>query len=95
MLDLALLSANANQLRYILETLNTHPYAYFSLVFIILSIVFQIAVGLGLVINSRYNINLKEELSRANRNNNIITIGILMITIVNVIVPSFSVADKI
>ena len=94
MLDLAFLSANANQLRYVLESLDSHPYSYFCLVFIVLSILFQIAVGLGLILNSRYNINNKNEAYKANLNNNMITIGILLITIINVIVPSFSVAER-
>ncbi|CAO1333917.1 unnamed protein product [Diamesa hyperborea] len=93
MLDLALLSANANQLRYVLESLNTHPYSYFCLVFIILSIVFQIAVGVGLVLNTRYNIIIKDEAHKANSNNNNITIGILLITVINIIVPAFGVAS--
>ena len=92
MLDLALLSANANQLRYVLETVNTHPFGYFSLVFIVISIVFQIAVGVGLVLNTRYNINNSDEAHKANTNNNNITIGILLITSINVIVSAFGVA---
>ncbi|KAJ6640570.1 Ninjurin-A [Pseudolycoriella hygida] len=42
MMDLALLSANANQLRYVLESYNRHPYYYFSLVFISLSLILQL-----------------------------------------------------
>ncbi|KAH9628742.1 hypothetical protein HF086_003696 [Spodoptera exigua] len=42
MMDLALLSANANQLRYVLESASTHPYYYPSLTFISLSIIFQV-----------------------------------------------------
>lgn len=44
MMDLALLSANANQLRYVLESYDRHPYYYPSLVFISLSIIFQVGV---------------------------------------------------
>lgn len=91
MLDLALLSANANQLRYVLESFPTNPYSVFSLVFIVSSIVFQVAVGVGLVLNTRYNINIKDEAHKANSNNNNITIGILLITIINIIVPAFGI----
>lgn len=42
MMDLALLSANANQLRYVLESYQRHPYYYPSLIFISLSIVMQV-----------------------------------------------------
>lgn len=43
MMDLALLSANANQLRYVLESYKRHPYYYPSLIFISLSIIFQVS----------------------------------------------------
>lgn len=47
MMDLALLSANANQLRYVLETNKQHPYFYPSLLFISLSIIFQVSYSLA------------------------------------------------
>ena len=94
MLDLALLSANVNQLRYVLKSLNTHPNSsYVSLVLIILSIAFQIAVAIGLILGNRYNINIANESRKADIYNNMITIGILLITIINIIVPAFSVVD--
>lgn len=43
MMDLALLTANANQLRYVVETYKNHPYFYPSLVLLILSIGFQVS----------------------------------------------------
>lgn len=43
MMDLALFSANANQLRYVLESYNRHPYYYPSLVMISISLVFQVS----------------------------------------------------
>lgn len=42
MMDLALLSANANQLRYVLESYDRHPYFYPSLIMISLSLIFQV-----------------------------------------------------
>lgn len=93
MMDLALLSANANQLRYILESYDRHPYYYFSLVFISASLFFQVAVGIGLLLNSRYNIKNDDDMCRANRLNNFITIGVLLITIINVFVSAFGVAN--
>lgn len=43
MMDLALLSANANQLRYVVESHPRHPYYWFSLVFISVSLVLQVS----------------------------------------------------
>lgn len=42
MMDLALLSANANQLRYVLESYDRHPYFYPSLAMISISLILQV-----------------------------------------------------
>lgn len=42
MMDLALLSANANQLRYVVETYSRHPYYWFSLISITISLILQV-----------------------------------------------------
>ncbi|XP_075161264.1 ninjurin-A-like isoform X2 [Haematobia irritans] len=93
MMDLALLSANANQLRYVLESYTRHPYYYPSLVFISLSIIFQIAVGVGLILNSKYNIKNDKDICRANKVNNYTVIGIFIVTVVNVFISAFGVAE--
>ncbi|XP_013173066.1 PREDICTED: uncharacterized protein LOC106121799 isoform X1 [Papilio xuthus] len=92
MMDLALLSANANQMRYVLESSTAHPYFYPSLVFISLSVIFQIAVGIGLIMNSRYDVKDEKEICKADKINNMTVLGIFLITIVNVFITSFSVA---
>ncbi|XP_041981385.1 uncharacterized protein LOC121734827 isoform X2 [Aricia agestis] len=92
MMDLALLSANANQLRYVLESSTSHPYYYPSLTFIALSIIFQIAVGVGLIMNSQYNVKDDKDICKADKINNLTVLGIFLITIVNVFITSFSVA---
>lgn len=43
MMDLALFSANANQLRYVLDSFDRHPYYYPSLIFITLSLILQVS----------------------------------------------------
>ncbi|XP_047520982.1 ninjurin-A isoform X1 [Pieris napi] len=92
MMDLALLSANANQLRYVLESASSHPYYYPSLTFIAMSIVLQIAVGVGLIMNSRYNVKDDKDICKADKINNFTVLGVFLITIVNVFITSFSVA---
>uniref|UniRef100_A0A2A4K9N8 Ninjurin-1 n=1 Tax=Heliothis virescens TaxID=7102 RepID=A0A2A4K9N8_HELVI len=91
MMDLALLSANANQLRYVLESSTEHSYYYPSLIFISLSIIFQVMVGVGLIMNSRYDVNDHKERCKADKINNLTVLGIFLITIVNVFITSFSV----
>lgn len=93
MVDLALLSANANQLRYVLESFDRHPYYYFSIIFISCSLILQIAVGVGLILNSRYNVKSREQICKADKINNFVVIGIFLITIFNVFVSAFGVAD--
>lgn len=94
MMDLALLSANANQLRYVLQTDGGHPYYYPSLVMIGASLFLQIAVGIGLIWNSRYNVKDDDQMCKAERANNWTVIGIFLVTIFNVFISSFGVVDQ-
>ncbi|CAG9771893.1 unnamed protein product [Ceutorhynchus assimilis] len=92
MMDLALFSANANQLRYVLETFRSHPYFYPSVVLISLSLILQVAVGIGLIWNATYNVKDKKALCVANRINNMTTIFVFLITVINVFISAFGVA---
>lgn len=92
-MDLALLSANANQLRYVIESKARHPYYIFSMTFIIASLVFQVLIGIGLVLNSRYNVKNEKDICKADKINNLITIAILLVTIINVFISAFGVAE--
>ncbi|XP_066159198.1 ninjurin-A-like [Euwallacea fornicatus] len=92
MMDLALFSANANQLRYVLETFRNHPYYYPSLVLISISLFLQVAVGIGLIWNATYNIKDEKSLCVANKVNNATTICVFLVTIINVFISAFGVA---
>ncbi|XP_032678219.1 ninjurin-2-like [Odontomachus brunneus] len=94
MMDLALLSANANQMRYVLQTDGQHPYFYPSLAMISLSLFLQIAVGIGLIWNSYYNVKEHDQMCKANKANNWTVIGIFLVTILNVFISSFGVVDQ-
>lgn len=93
MMDLALLSANANQLRYVLETFDRHPYNYVCLVLLSCSLLFQVAVGIGLIMNSQYNVTKEDHIHKADKINNYTVIGIFLVTVLNVFITSFGVAD--
>lgn len=95
MMDLALLSANANQMRYVLQTDGQHPYFYPSLAMIGMSLFLQIAVGVGLIWNSRYNVKEHDDMCKANKANNWTVIGIFLVTILNVFISSFGVVDQV
>lgn len=89
MMDLALLSANTNQLRYILDSRSENSYFSVSLMLIISSLVLQIVVGLMLVWNSQYNVQRKSGFASADRINNLSVFGIFLITLINVFVSTF------
>lgn len=93
MMDLALISANANQLRYILSS-KKHPFFLASLVMISMSLLLQIGVGIGLIWNSRYDVKQDADVHHANRANNWTVIGIFLVTILNVFITSFGVFDQ-
>lgn len=64
------------------------------MIFIISSLIFQVLVGVGLVLNSRYNVKDKDDICKADKINNLITVGILLITIINVFISAFGVAEN-
>lgn len=94
MMDLALLSANANQLRYVVETNGNHPFFYVALTMILLSIIMQVAVGIGLIWNSRYNVKDKREICKAERANNWTVIGIFLVTVLNILIAAFGIIES-
>lgn len=54
---------------------------------------FQVAVGVGLVWNALYNVKKDDEMHTANKINNFTTIGIFLVTVVNVFICSFGVVN--
>ncbi|GFY75063.1 ninjurin-1 [Trichonephila inaurata madagascariensis] len=91
MMDLALLTANASQLKLVLKYNQEKSAIFFIHVSCIcISITLQIIVGVMLILNSRYDINRPSHHSRADLMNNLTVIGIFLVTVVNVIAASFS-----
>lgn len=88
-MDLALLSANTNQLRYILDSRSDNAYFSVSLTLIISSLVLQIVVGLMLVWNSSYNVQRRSGFASAEKINNLSVFGVFLITLINVFVSTF------
>jgi hypothetical protein len=92
-MNLALLAANANQLKYLIESAEQRPLFYISLSFIIASLVVQLLVKIGLLLNCRHNMNLRDEARKAYRFNNMITFAILLITLINVTITGIIFAE--
>lgn len=94
LMDIALLSANANQLRYVLQFYNGQPFQMLAISFITASLAMQAIVGIGLIMNSRYNMAEHEDHQCANRVNDWTVAGIFLITIINVFVASFGIPQS-
>lgn len=90
LLDIALLSANANQLRHILDSLEHNLYYYTSLSIVSSSLVLQVLVALALVVKIRYDTDEDKDKAKIDRINHFTNVGILLITICNVVIPAFT-----
>lgn len=94
MLDLALLTSNANQLRYVLEVGEygqKETSYYISIVLISLSIILQILIGIMLIFIGRQNVREDAQAQKADKVNNWVMLGVFLITIINVFISAFAV----
>lgn len=94
MMDLALLTANANQLRYVLESGkygNPGANYYISLTLIGFSIAMQLIIGVALIFLGRYNVSREHHAQKADTLNNWVVLGVFIITVINVFISSFSI----
>ncbi|KAM7359736.1 ninjurin C isoform 1-T1 [Cochliomyia hominivorax] len=91
MLDIALLTANASQLKYILQVGEQHQFYKLMLILISLSIVLQLLVGILFVIIGSLNINRKQDQTAAIILNDIILVVIFVISVINVIISGFGI----
>merc|ERR1712156_588694 len=90
MLDVALLTANASQLKYVLQLgENKHDFYYLMLALIILSIILQAIVGILFLVIGGLNINEEPNEKVADILNDIITVLVFIITVINVIINGF------
>ncbi|KAG7189673.1 hypothetical protein KM043_017345 [Ampulex compressa] len=92
MMDVALITANANQLRYLIEYQRDSPTFYVILSLIIISLMLQVAVGVSLIFKGRFDIKGQSKSINAQRINNYVVVGVFLITIINVFIASFSIS---
>ncbi|XP_076622563.1 ninjurin-A [Colletes latitarsis] len=92
MMDVALITANANQLRYLIEYQRNSPTFYVILSLIIISLLLQIAVGVSLIFKGRFDIKGQSKSLNARRINNYVVVGVFLITIINVFIAAFSIS---
>ncbi|XP_054747561.1 ninjurin-A isoform X1 [Anastrepha obliqua] len=91
MLDIALLTANASQLKYVLQVGEQHQFYKLMLVMISLSIILQLLVGILFVIIGSLNINHQNDQKAAIIINDIILVVIFVISVINVIISGFGI----
>ncbi|XP_017845909.1 ninjurin-2 isoform X1 [Drosophila busckii] len=91
MLDIALLTANASQLKYILQVGEQHQFYKLMLILISLSIVLQLMVGILFVAIGSLNINKQQDQTAAIILNDVILVVVFVISVVNVIISGFGI----
>ncbi|PNF22450.1 hypothetical protein B7P43_G15420 [Cryptotermes secundus] len=94
MMDIALITANANQLRYILEFGDRNTVFYITTMLIVTSILLQVAVGVCLIFKGRFDMAGDAKQYQANRLNNYVVMGVFLVTIINVFVATFTISPK-
>merc|ERR1711915_262344 len=89
LLDIALLTANASQLKYVLQIGEEHEFYTAMMILIVGSIVLQVIVGVLFLILSGLNINDQEHQKTADILNSTTTAFVFIITIINIIINGF------
>ncbi|XP_064545801.1 ninjurin-B [Drosophila montana] len=90
LMDIALLSANANQLRFLITYNHEASTFYCSLVLVILSLVLQVLVGIALIFKRRLK---RCQSRRYMRTNEVLVMGVFLITVINVLLAAFTTTD--
>ncbi|XP_067126798.1 ninjurin-1-like isoform X4 [Centruroides vittatus] len=93
LLDVALLTANASQLKYLLRVGDRHEFFYPMMVLVCLSIVLQIAVGALIVVLGSTDLNQAKNHRKADVLNNVVTLFIFFISIVNILISAFGMQE--
>ncbi|KAF0290402.1 Ninjurin-1 [Amphibalanus amphitrite] len=90
-MDVALLSANADQLRTLVTRGDPDsPFRVVCIVFLAFSIVLQVVIAVCLMLKARYNINKQHHFRRAETINNVCMIASILLTVFNVLASAFT-----
>ncbi|CAH0546164.1 unnamed protein product [Brassicogethes aeneus] len=95
MMDIALITANANQLRYVLEYNEYIPTYHLLIVLIAISLILQVSVGVCLIFKGRMDFRGTGKNKRAKKLKNIVVVKIFFITIINVFIACFTTSNKV
>uniref|UniRef100_A0A4W3J0B7 Ninjurin 1 n=1 Tax=Callorhinchus milii TaxID=7868 RepID=A0A4W3J0B7_CALMI len=91
MLDVALLMANASQLKAVIEQGSNFNFYVILIILISISLIFQIIVGILLIFTVKTNLNDVSKQAKLDTVNNITTGLVFVIVIVNIFITAFGV----
>ncbi|GIY21239.1 ninjurin-2 [Caerostris darwini] len=94
LLDVALLTANASQLKYLLQAGKEHEFYYVMMTLISLSIILQVLTGCMMLLIANTNLNEVKKQRRADNLNNAITIGIFLVAILNILIAALGIKNS-
>ncbi|OTF83817.1 Ninjurin-1-like protein [Euroglyphus maynei] len=89
--DVALLTANASQLKHTLTLGDESKFYLLMIILITASIMLQVLVGILFIYLGYHNIDNKQQQKRLNNLNNITTILVFIITVINVFISGFGI----
>ncbi|XP_047510197.1 ninjurin-2 isoform X3 [Pieris napi] len=91
LLDIALLTSNASQLKYILQVGSKHEFYTLLITLITISIILQLVVGLLFVLIGGLDLNDHLDQPSAVILNDIIVIFIFVISVINIVISAFGI----
>ncbi|XP_071039959.1 ninjurin-2 isoform X4 [Parasteatoda tepidariorum] len=94
LLDVALLTANASQLKYLLQAGKEHEFYYVMMTLISLSIILQMCLGSVLILKGRCDINDAGQQGRADRLNNASLWIVYASTVIHAFLSVFHIAPE-
>ncbi|GFX22120.1 ninjurin-2 [Trichonephila clavipes] len=94
LLDVALLTANASQLKYLLQVGKEHEFYYVMMTLISLSIILQVLTGCMMLLVANTNLNEVKKQRRAENLNNAITIGVFLVAILNILISALGIKNS-
>uniref|UniRef100_A0A8C3SR48 Ninjurin 1 n=2 Tax=Chelydra serpentina TaxID=8475 RepID=A0A8C3SR48_CHESE len=95
MLDIALLMANASQLKAVMEQGPSFSFYIPLIVLISISLILQIAVGVLLIFLVKYDLNNPSKHAKLDFLNNIATGLVFIIVVVNIFITAFGVQKPV
>lgn len=93
LLDVALLSVNATQLKHLLQLGEKHQFYTLMVVLVSLSITLQLLVGMVFLVLGFLNVNKEKNHRSAEILNNIATVAVFGVTVLNVLSASFDMRE--